>query len=42
MPIQRIERDIQALDLHALIHPDTNLERYGRMLCGLQPNPMYL
>ncbi|MFD6756404.1 hypothetical protein [Micromonospora gifhornensis] len=42
VPIQRIERDIQALNVHALMHLNANLERYGRMLCGLPPNPMYL
>ena len=42
VPIQRIERDIQTLNLHALMHPNTNLELYGRVLCGLEPNTMYL
>jgi alkylation response protein AidB-like acyl-CoA dehydrogenase len=42
VPIQRIERDIQTLNLHALMHPTTNLELYGRVLCGLAPNTMYL
>ncbi len=42
VPIQRIERDIQALNLHALMHPNTNLELYGRVLCGLEPNTMYV
>jgi len=42
VPIQRIERDIQALNLHALMHPNTNLELLGRVLCGLEPNTMYL
>lgn len=42
VPIQRIERDIQTLNLHALMHPDTNTELYGRVLCGLEPNTMYL
>lgn len=42
VPIQRIERDIQALNLHALMHPNTNMELYGRILCGLEPNTMYI
>jgi alkylation response protein AidB-like acyl-CoA dehydrogenase len=42
VPIQRIQRDIQSLNLHALMHPDTNLELYGRLLAGLAPNTMYL
>lgn len=40
--IQRITRDIQAVSLHALMHPDTNAELYGRVLCGLEPNSLYL
>lgn len=42
VPIQRISRDIQALNLHGVMHPDTNLELYGRVLCGLEPNTHYL
>jgi alkylation response protein AidB-like acyl-CoA dehydrogenase len=42
VPIQRIERDVQTLNLHALMHPDTNFELYGRILCGMPPNTMYL
>ncbi|GAA2053505.1 acyl-CoA dehydrogenase family protein [Catenulispora yoronensis] len=42
VPIQRIERDIQTLSLHAIIHPSTNLELYGRVLCGLEPNTHYV
>ncbi|MFF8867325.1 acyl-CoA dehydrogenase family protein [Streptomyces sp. NPDC015139] len=40
--IQRITRDIQAVSLHALMHPDTNAELYGRVLCGLEPNSLYV
>lgn len=40
--IQRFERDIQAINLHALMHPNTNLELYGRILCDLPPNTLYL
>ncbi|MFI2652587.1 acyl-CoA dehydrogenase family protein [Micromonospora fulviviridis] len=42
VPIQRIQRDIQALSLHALMHPDTNAELYGRVLSGLEPNSLYI
>ncbi len=42
MPIQRIARDIQAVNLHALMHPNTNAELYGRVLCGLEPNTLYI
>jgi hypothetical protein len=42
VPIQRIARDIQAVNLHALMHPNTNTELYGRVLCGLEPNTLYL
>ncbi|SDI17494.1 acyl-CoA dehydrogenase family protein [Nonomuraea jiangxiensis] len=41
-PIQRIARDVQAINLHALMHPDTNAELYGRILCGQAPNTLYL
>jgi len=42
VPIQRIARDLQAINLHALMHPDTNTELYGRVLCGLEPNTLYI
>ena len=42
VPIQRIERDIKALNLHAIMHPDTNYELYGRISCGLEPNTQYI
>jgi alkylation response protein AidB-like acyl-CoA dehydrogenase len=42
VPIQRISRDIQAINLHALMHPNTNSELYGRILCGLEPNTLYI
>lgn len=42
VPIQRISRDIQAVSLHALMNPDTNDELYGRVLCGLEPNTLYI
>lgn len=40
--IQRISRDVQAVNLHALMHPNTNAELYGRVLCGLEPNSLYI
>ncbi|WP_371483234.1 acyl-CoA dehydrogenase family protein [Kitasatospora sp. NBC_00315] len=40
--LQRIGRDVQAAALHALINPDTNAELYGRVLCGLEPNTVYI
>jgi alkylation response protein AidB-like acyl-CoA dehydrogenase len=40
MAIQRYQRDIQALSNHAIMHPQTSLELYGRVLCGLQPNTL--
>jgi len=42
IPIQRINRDIQAVHQHALMHPNTNAELYGRVLCGLEPNTLYI
>ncbi|GAA2553153.1 acyl-CoA dehydrogenase family protein [Winogradskya consettensis] len=42
VPIQRIRRDVQAVSLHALMHPDTNAELYGRVLCGQPPNSQYV
>jgi 3-hydroxy-9,10-secoandrosta-1,3,5(10)-triene-9,17-dione monooxygenase len=42
VPIQRIERDMQAVKLHGLQHTSTNLELYGRILCGLEPNTFFI
>jgi pyruvate dehydrogenase complex dehydrogenase (E1) component len=41
-PIQRIARDVNAVTMHALMHPDTNAELYGRILCGLEPDTFYV
>jgi 3-hydroxy-9,10-secoandrosta-1,3,5(10)-triene-9,17-dione monooxygenase len=41
-PFQRIERDLRVVNQHAIMHPDTNTELYGRVLCGLEPNTHYL
>src|SRR5262249_49419940 len=38
VPIQRFQRDIQALSNHGLLAPSTTTELYGRILCGLEPN----
>jgi 3-hydroxy-9,10-secoandrosta-1,3,5(10)-triene-9,17-dione monooxygenase len=40
--IQRIHRDIEVLSLHAIMHPNTNLELYGRIRCGFEPNTHYI
>jgi alkylation response protein AidB-like acyl-CoA dehydrogenase len=40
IPIQRFQRDIQALANHAIMHPQTTVELYGRVLCGLEPNTL--
>lgn len=42
VPIQRIARDAQAVNQHALMHPNNNAELYGRVLCGLEPNTVYI
>ncbi|HEY0640191.1 MAG TPA: acyl-CoA dehydrogenase family protein [Pseudonocardiaceae bacterium] len=42
VPIQRIGRDVHAISMHALIYPPTNNELYGRVLCGLEPNSLYI
>jgi alkylation response protein AidB-like acyl-CoA dehydrogenase len=42
VPIQRFARDVQAINLHALMHPSTNFELYGRVLCDLEPNTLYI
>ncbi|HET9143821.1 acyl-CoA dehydrogenase family protein [Actinophytocola sp.] len=42
VPIQRIARDVQAINLHALMNPNTNQELYGRVLCGLEPDTLYI
>jgi alkylation response protein AidB-like acyl-CoA dehydrogenase len=42
VPIQRIARDLHAINMHALMHPATNAELYGRILCGMEPNTLYI
>jgi 3-hydroxy-9,10-secoandrosta-1,3,5(10)-triene-9,17-dione monooxygenase len=42
VPIQRIQRDVQVLNLHAILHPNTNLELYGRITCGLDSNTPFI
>jgi hypothetical protein len=37
VPIQRIQRDIQAICLHALINPTTGLELYGGSCATSRP-----
>lgn len=41
-PIQRIVRDIHAISVHPMFNPDNNTETYGRVLCGLEPNTMFI
>jgi alkylation response protein AidB-like acyl-CoA dehydrogenase len=41
-PMQRFARDVNAVTMHALMHPDTNAELYGRILCGLEPDTLYV
>jgi 3-hydroxy-9,10-secoandrosta-1,3,5(10)-triene-9,17-dione monooxygenase len=42
LQIQRFQRDVQALANHAIMHTQTALELFGRVLCGLPPNtPIY-
>ena len=42
VPMQRFQRDMQALANHAIMHAPTAVELYGRVLCGLEPNtPLY-
>lgn len=36
--MQRFHRDIQGLAMHAMLVPSTNLELYGRVLLGLDPD----
>ncbi|MFJ6656751.1 flavin-dependent monooxygenase [Streptomyces sp. NPDC091377] len=38
VPIQRIVRDVNALNLHSFVNPAANLELYGRVLSGLDPD----
>ena len=42
VPMQRIARDVQTINLHGVMHANTNLETYGRVLCGLEPNTVFL
>jgi alkylation response protein AidB-like acyl-CoA dehydrogenase len=42
VPIQRFYRDINALSLHAVLAPNTNLEVAGRIAVGLPPMTSFL
>ena len=42
MPVQRIQRDLQAISLHAVNMPIKNYELYGRILCGQEPNTFFI
>jgi alkylation response protein AidB-like acyl-CoA dehydrogenase len=42
IPIQRFQRDIQALSNHAFLADATSLELLGRIVCGLEPNTVFI
>jgi alkylation response protein AidB-like acyl-CoA dehydrogenase len=42
VPIQRIARDMRALSVHAALNWSTNLEVYGRVLVGADPQTPFL
>ena len=42
VPIQRYQRDIQALANHAFLADATSLELLGRIICGLGPNTVFV
>ncbi|MER5769737.1 acyl-CoA dehydrogenase family protein [Streptomyces sp. NPDC001985] len=42
VPIQRIVRDVNALNLHSFVNPSANLELYGRVLSGLDAGTPFL
>lgn len=42
VPIQRIVRDVNALNLHSFVNPAANLELYGRVLSGLDAGTPFL
>lgn len=42
VPIQRFQRDIQALANHAFLSDATSLELLGRIACGLEPNTVFI
>jgi alkylation response protein AidB-like acyl-CoA dehydrogenase len=42
VPIGRILNDLKTVSLHAMMVPDVNIELYGRILCGQEPNTYYV
>jgi alkylation response protein AidB-like acyl-CoA dehydrogenase len=42
VPIQRFNRDIVSLANHAFMAAPTALELYGRIMCGLEPNTVFI
>jgi alkylation response protein AidB-like acyl-CoA dehydrogenase len=42
VPIQRVVNDLRVHSLHAMMSPDVHFEVYGRILCGLEPNSIYI
>jgi alkylation response protein AidB-like acyl-CoA dehydrogenase len=42
VPLQRYLNDLQVFSLHAMMNPDVNLETYGRILTGVDPNTYFI
>lgn len=42
VPIGRILNDLRTVSLHAMMSPDGNIELYGRILCGQEPNTYHI
>jgi alkylation response protein AidB-like acyl-CoA dehydrogenase len=42
VPIGRVLGDLKTVSLHAMMVPDVNIELYGRVLCGQEPNTYYV
>lgn len=41
-PIQRAQRDVHAMNVHAVLPLDTNLALYGSIALGLKPNTLFV
>jgi 3-hydroxy-9,10-secoandrosta-1,3,5(10)-triene-9,17-dione monooxygenase len=41
-PLQAVYRDFMALHLHGFITPQSLIETYGRVLCGMEPNTYFI
>jgi alkylation response protein AidB-like acyl-CoA dehydrogenase len=42
VPMQRYQRDIQAMAQHAFLYAPSTMETYGRTLLGLEPNTRFV